>query len=233
MQRSVRLGEIFLVSLLSQYLFFSLTLLPSRFPSFFFFFFGYFHRWGGLNIETLKFSAIYGGFERDPPSGSSPSDWFREAKSVYFAEKKKAFKAEEAWEVLRFAPKWKNEGAPQVISPTAALDPDCVKIEIGGRPIGQKAAKKAKRVRDDESQSSLDDRQAVIDRGQDLLEKRVQAQEEANRLTAEMLQLETRTRERQGIIEDAKFLSTDTSAFDDESLAIFSAMKKILAGKYL
>lgn len=186
-----------------------------------------------MNTETLKFSAIYGVLERTPPSGSSPADWFREAKAIYFPEKKKAFKAEEAWEVLRFAPKWKNEGAPVIVSPTAALDPGSVLIEIGSRPIGQKAAKKQKRQRDEDTSESQEEKKAVIDRGQGLLEMRVKAQEEANRLTAEMIQLETRTRERQAIIEDVKFLGTDTSAFDDEAKAIFSAIKKIMAGRYL
>lgn len=121
-----------------------------------------------------------------------------------------------------------------MVSPTAAVDPANVTIEVGVRPMGQKAAKRAKREQDEDSESAPHaERKVVIDRGQDLLEKLVQAQEEANWLTAEMLQLEGRIQQRQGILDDVKVLATDLSAFDEESKAIFAAMKKILAGRYL
>lgn len=78
-----------------------------------------------------------------------------------------------------------------MVSPTASLDPENVTIEVGLRLMGHKAAKRAKQGQDGDGEAaSHAGLEVVIELDKDLSELCIQAQQEANWLTSEMLHLE-------------------------------------------
>ncbi|KAI7944968.1 hypothetical protein MJO28_010663 [Puccinia striiformis f. sp. tritici] len=123
-------------------------------------------RWGPLNTATLKFAAIYNALERNPPSGTGGTvDWLETAHATYRAQSKGAsFGSVLAWQKLRHAPKWRNEGrGNDLVIPTFEISSDTLinpdapdsSVSVSGtftpsaraafsidRPTGQKAAKK-------------------------------------------------------------------------------------------
>ena len=159
------------------------------------------------------------------------------AKEIYHEEKGHAFKWDLAWEVLCNAPKWINKGAPLIeATPTLApLDPTSnspVILYEPERPIGCKAAKK-KRVASENKDAEAANRLAVIARGQELMERRIHALEEGNRISAGFLKVEAEAKRTQSIKSDIKILNMKEEDMDDITAIIaLHAIKKEVSMKY-
>lgn len=137
-----------------------------------------------------------------------------------------------AWTVLRHAPKWKNGGVPLPVATTNILPPPTPN-DPAARPIGTKKAKKRGREDDTESQTK-DEAKVFIERSQELAAQRVLAQQEANRLAKMSIDLETRSRQSQLLLEDLKVLATNLDEFADETAKeIIIAMKKSVQERWI
>ena len=125
------------------------------------------YRWSSLRPAVSRFCGIYSSIERNPPSGSGPSDWIAQAKILFQDQTDKGFTFERAWIELRDKPKWKSSleknPAPALIrttevsspaaTPTPSTNPPNNPPENnpdtptpsgdGSRPTGIKAAKRA------------------------------------------------------------------------------------------
>ncbi|OAV96287.1 hypothetical protein PTTG_08495 [Puccinia triticina 1-1 BBBD Race 1] len=58
-------------------------------------------RWAGLRLAVTKFCGIYTSIEKNPPSGSSPSNWITQAKMLFQDQAGKGFSYQPAWMELR------------------------------------------------------------------------------------------------------------------------------------
>jgi hypothetical protein len=65
-------------------------------------------RWKQLQKSVLTFCAIYQHIEKNPPSGSSPSDWLNDAKQAYYEKEGKKFIYKRAWSFLKQLAKFQN-----------------------------------------------------------------------------------------------------------------------------
>lgn len=158
------------------------------------------------------------------------------AKEIYHEEKGHAFKWDLAWEVLRDAPKWLNEGAPiiNLSNPADSAQTDAA-AEVPNepeRPIGIKAAK-SKRHAEASSKTDASERLAAVVRGQELLERRIKAQEEGNKINAGFLKLEVESKRSQTIMNDIKVLNMKEEDCKDISAIIaLREIKREISVKY-
>ncbi|OAV95752.1 hypothetical protein PTTG_08874 [Puccinia triticina 1-1 BBBD Race 1] len=65
-------------------------------------------RWKPLQQACLKFSALYNRISKNPASGSSPNDWMLNARGMYYEQVNKHFTSDQAWNLLKDIPKFKN-----------------------------------------------------------------------------------------------------------------------------
>lgn len=187
-----------------------------------------------MNTDTLKFSAIYGLIERDPPSGSAPEDWLAAAKKTFKTKKKQSFMFFSTWNVLQYAPKWTNSG---VVIPTATSNlllssshqPTSKHAE---RPIGQKQAKKRRCEAVKEANDK--DKKAIIDPAQELAAQLVLCQGKSNALSEKMIKLETCLCASKLVMNELKLLGRDELSCPNEEIKlILRAMKKGLEERWI
>lgn len=176
----------------------------------------------------MKFSGCYARIGQSPRSGSNLIDIIRDAKALYKAEhkKKREFRSELAWEVLRHKTKWSpvppfsnsSSVADHEHCSTRASSPIC--------PLGKKSCKRirlseAKREREEDDEA-LDAAKAQV---QSIQERRISAMEEANRLANAMQITEIMSKE-------MEILNQDESKLNEVSKKILKKMQAKILLKY-
>lgn len=188
------------------------------------------YRWKTINTSTLKFSSIFGGVQRNPPSGASPADYMEIAKKEYYNQKTEHFKDEVPWQILRYAPKWVQSANPVpnssisnpgVSSPFMPQSDPPASTDLSERPVGQKKSKRQREEREVEAEQTKE-----LKRATDIQERKAAVMEKGHELAERALKLE----------EEAKSLATlmtsPDSCPDEESREILKLMKAKLLKKY-
>lgn len=137
-----------------------------------------------------------------------------------------------AWQVLCYAPKW-NCGGVLFLVATINILP----IPTANNPAAQLIGTRKKIKEDTNKILSLIQKKMnklMIGRSQELAEKQVLAQEEANGLTKKMIKLQTCLCQSQVLLEDIRVSSMKPNGFaDEEAKEIIMVIKRSIKNHWI